>query len=235
MRLDRGAIMRAAVDRDLELARQEREFGMLRRPLPQDLAIGARIRDLVGGDAGEMIGRDVADAIARGLDRVHLDAGEFGQNVGRVLQRGPVELHVLPRREMAVAAIVLARDLGELAQLPGIQRAIGNRDAQHIGVQLQIEPVHQPMRPELLFGQFARDAARDLVAELLDAGGDEGGVELVIAIHDEPPPTRAARSRAPDLGPACRGRVGRWAAKRGSLRAAPWARNGRARLSRSIQ
>ena len=28
---------------------------------------------------GEMVGRDVADAVARGLDRVHLDFGEFGQ------------------------------------------------------------------------------------------------------------------------------------------------------------
>ncbi len=36
MRLDGGAVVRPAVDGDLELARQEREFRMLRRPLPQD-------------------------------------------------------------------------------------------------------------------------------------------------------------------------------------------------------
>ena len=97
---------------------------------------------------------------------MHLDAGEFGQNVRHVLQRRPVELQVLPRGEMAIAAIIFARDLGELAQLARRQRAIGHGDAQHIGVQLQIEPVHQPMRPELLLGQFAGDAALDLVAEL---------------------------------------------------------------------
>ena len=129
-------------------------------------AIGARIGDLVGGDAGEMVGGDVADAIARGLDRVHLDAGELGENVGRVLQRRPVELEVLPRGEMAVAAIVLARDFGELAHLARVQRAVGHGDAQHVGMELQIEAVHQPMRPELLLGQFAGEAARHLVAEL---------------------------------------------------------------------
>ena len=48
VRLDRGAVVRAAVDGDLELARQERELGMQRRPLPEDFGIGARIGDLVG-------------------------------------------------------------------------------------------------------------------------------------------------------------------------------------------
>ncbi len=35
MRLDHRAVVRRAVDRDLELARQEREFRMERRPLPR--------------------------------------------------------------------------------------------------------------------------------------------------------------------------------------------------------
>ena len=53
---------------------------MDRRPLAQDLGIGPRIGDLVGGGTGEMVGGDVADAVAGGLDRVHLDAGEVGQD-----------------------------------------------------------------------------------------------------------------------------------------------------------
>ena len=74
MGLHHGAIMRRAVDGDLELARQEREFGMKRRPLPQDFGVGARVGDLVMRDAGEMVRRDIADAIPRSLNRVHLDA-----------------------------------------------------------------------------------------------------------------------------------------------------------------
>jgi hypothetical protein len=58
------------------------------------------------------------NAVARGLDRVHLHRGELGEDVGHVLELRPVELQVLARREMAVAAVVLARDVRELAQLP---------------------------------------------------------------------------------------------------------------------
>ena len=187
MGLNHGAIVRRAIDSDLELARQEREFGVKRRPLPQDFRVRARVGDLVMRDAGEMVGGDVADAVSRGLDRVHLDARELGQNVGRVLERRPVELDILPGGEMAVAAVVSPRDLGELAHLARIEDAIGHGDAQHVGMELQIEAVHQPMGAELLLGQFAAEAARHLVAELLDARGDEGGIEIVIMIHVRPP------------------------------------------------
>src|SRR3546814_17624603 len=84
--------------------------------------LGARI--LVGGD--------VADALAAGLDRVHLDRRQLSEDVGRVLQLDPVILQVLARREMAIAAILFARDLGQLAKLARIERAIGNGAAPHI-------------------------------------------------------------------------------------------------------
>ena len=79
---------------------------MERRPLPQNFRIGARILDLVCGSAGKLIGGDIADAIARGLDRMHFDAGEFIQNIREFGKGRPVELQVLPRREMAVALVV---------------------------------------------------------------------------------------------------------------------------------
>ena len=122
---------------------------MDRRPLAQDLGIGTRIGDLVGGSAGEMVGGDVADAVARCLDGVHLDAGEIGQDLRHVGQRRPVVLDVLARGEMAVALVVFAGDVGQHAHLLRVQRAVGDGDAQHVGVQLQIDAVHQPQRPEL--------------------------------------------------------------------------------------
>ena len=60
------------------------------------------------------------------------------------------------RGEMAEAAIVAPRDMGEHAQLPRRQRAVGDGDAQHIGVKLQIEPVHQPQRLELVLATAGR-------------------------------------------------------------------------------
>ncbi len=83
------------------------------------------------------------------------------------------------RGEMAVAAVVAAGDMGEHAHLPAVQRAIGHGDAQHIGMQLQIDAVLQPERLELVLGQLAGQAAVDLVAELGDAVGHEILVELV--------------------------------------------------------
>ena len=84
--LDRRPIDRRAGHRDLEFARQEQEFRVQRRPLPQDLRIGPRVGDFVGRHAGEMVGGDVADAVARSLDAVHLDLGQFVQDIRHVLQ-----------------------------------------------------------------------------------------------------------------------------------------------------
>ena len=83
------------------------------------------------------------------------------------------------------------------------------------------------MRPELLLGQFAGEAARHLIAELLDSGGDEGGVEIVIMIHGRPPSRSWDRNGARGPPPACRGRACSSARRRGSPRGEPWERNGR--------
>ena len=107
--LDRGAVVGGRRHGDLELARQEREFRMQRRVLAQDLGPDARVLDLVGRDAGPLIGGDVADAIAAGLHAVQPDAARSAIDVGQLLELDPVELEVLPRGEVAVAAVVAAR------------------------------------------------------------------------------------------------------------------------------
>src|SRR2546430_17444206 len=45
---------------------------MQRRPLADDFGQRARILDLLAGGAGELIGGDVAYAVAAGLDAMHL-------------------------------------------------------------------------------------------------------------------------------------------------------------------
>src|SRR5262249_47462696 len=52
---------------NLELARQICEFRVERRPLAKELAIRPRIDDFVAGDSSEMVGSDVAHAVATGL------------------------------------------------------------------------------------------------------------------------------------------------------------------------
>ena len=169
--------------RDLELARQIAEFGVERRHLADGFRPWAGVHDLVGRGAGVMVRRDVADAFAAGLDRVHFHGRQLGQDVGRLLQLDPVVLDVLAGGEMAVSPVIGARDMGQLAHLARIERAIGDGDAQHVGVELEIEPVLQPQGLELVVRHLAGDAAAGLVAEFLHAGIDHRLVVLVVSIH----------------------------------------------------
>ena len=92
----------------------------------------------------------------------------------------PVELDVLARGEVAVAAVVLARDVRQHAQLRRRQQAVGNRHAQHRRVALDVQAVLQAQRAELVFGQLAGEKAPRLVAELRDAFVDDALVVVVV-------------------------------------------------------
>ena len=148
-----GAVMRAAGDGDLELSRQELEFGVVGGPLAQQFGHRAGVFNLIRRRPGEMIRRHVAHAIARGLNGVHFDIGQRGQDGGHVGQFRPVELDVLPRGEMAIALVPGVGDIGQLPHLARRQGAVRDRHAQHIGVQLQIKPVHQTQRAKFVLRQ----------------------------------------------------------------------------------
>jgi hypothetical protein len=85
-----------------------------------------------------MIGRDVADAIATGLDRVHFYPRKLGQDVWDVLEPRPVELDVLARGEVPVASVILPADVREGPQLGRRQEAVRDCDAQHRRVPLNV-------------------------------------------------------------------------------------------------
>jgi hypothetical protein len=115
--LDGRAVMLRTRHRDLELARQEREFRMQARPLPDDFRQHPRVLDLVARGAREMVRRHIADAVAARLDRVHFDGGEIGERFGHVDEPDPVELDVLPRGEMTIALVIFAGDMGQHPEL----------------------------------------------------------------------------------------------------------------------
>jgi len=58
----------------------------------------------------------------------------------------PVQLQFLARAEVAVAAVVFVCDLRELSQLLGREQTVGNGDAQHRWVTLDVEAVPQAQR-----------------------------------------------------------------------------------------
>ena len=90
---------------------------MQARPLPHKFPDGAGIRQLIGRRPRPLIGRHIADAVARCLDGMHLDTGKGVEDVGRVLEFDPVELDVLPCGEVAVAAIPFLGDQSEGVEL----------------------------------------------------------------------------------------------------------------------
>ena len=114
---------------------------------------------------------------------MHVDFGERFEDVGHVDQLDPVELDVLARRPVAEALVPAPRDIAELAQLAARHGAIGDGDAQHVGVKLEVEPVHQAQGLEFVLGQFAGKTACDLGAEFPVAVLQEGAVEFVVTVH----------------------------------------------------
>ncbi len=152
-------------------------------PLADDLAVRTRVIDLIRRHPGQVIGRDVADAVAAGLDGVHLHGGKFGEDVRHVRKLRPVQLQVLPGREVAEAAVVAARDVGELVQLGSAQQSVRDRDAQHRRMALDVQSVAQAQRAELLLGQLPGEVAARLVAEFRDALIDNCLIQLIVLIH----------------------------------------------------
>ncbi|MNV55075.1 hypothetical protein D3C71_1472980 [compost metagenome] len=183
MNLNRGAVALGARYSDLELARQERELRMHGRPLTQDFRIRTRIGDLVCGGAREMVGGHVANAVTRGLQRMHFHACQFGEDIGRVGQARPVVLDVLAGGEVAVTPVIFAGDMGQHPHLLRIQRAVGNGDAQHIGMELEIDTVHKAQRLERVLGKLAGQPALDLIAKLCHAAFNKCVIELVVTVH----------------------------------------------------
>ncbi|MEY9499920.1 hypothetical protein ABIF33_008940 [Bradyrhizobium elkanii] len=74
--------------------------------------------------------------------------------------------------------------MGEPAQLLRRQRAVGDRDAEHVGVQLQVHAVLQAQDLEFVLGELAGKAAFHLVAKFRNTLVDQRAVEFVICIHD---------------------------------------------------
>ena len=73
---------------------------------------------------------------------MHLDAGQFIENVGDLFQWGPVKLDVLSGGKMAVVFVVGAGNMSQFSDLSGVKQAIRACNPQHWGMGLNVEAVH---------------------------------------------------------------------------------------------
>ncbi|MCY1172862.1 hypothetical protein D9M73_130060 [compost metagenome] len=183
---DGGTVGSRTVDGNLELARQVGEFRVEGGPLTDDLTPWARIDQFIGSDTGELVGGDVAQAVAAGLDRVHLHGGQFSENVRNVFHGRPVELHVLPGTDVGVALVVVPGDFGHHSHLPRSQLAVRHRDSQHGRETLDIKAILQAQGAEFFFAQLACQIASGLITELLDAVLDDPLIVFVVYVHISP-------------------------------------------------
>ena len=79
---------------------------------------------------------------------------------------------------MPVAAVEVARDLGQRAQLARVQFTVRHRHAQHWRMTLHVPAVLQPQRSEFLITELAGLVAFELVAKLRGALVDELSVKF---------------------------------------------------------
>ena len=97
---------------------------------------------------------------------MHLDIGQFGQNVRHIFQCRPVHLHVLAGADVGEALVVSAGDMREPAQLTGRQQAIRNGDAQHGRITLDVKAVLQAQGEKLILAELPGQVSTRLVAIL---------------------------------------------------------------------
>jgi hypothetical protein len=114
---------------------------------------------------------------------VHLHGRKLRENVRYVLEARPVVLQILARGEMAIAAVITAGDRSERAQLLRGEKSIGDRDAQHGRVALNIKSVTQPQMAEFVLRQLACEKTPRLIAKLRDTLLDQGLVDDIVAVH----------------------------------------------------
>ena len=142
MRARYGAITLGPCNGHFEFAWQELELRVISGPLTDQFGHSAWIGNFISGSTREMIRSDIADGVARCLDRVHFYGPKFVEHIGNIAQLRPIVLDVLARGEMAISLVILVREMREHIHLSAVERAIRNGHTQHVSVKLQINAVH---------------------------------------------------------------------------------------------
>ena len=151
---------------------------------------------------------------------MELDPRQLRQDLRGVLQRQPVELEVMAGGEMAPTPAIDAGHPGQGAELVAREQAVGNRDAQHGAVALDVESVLESQRAQRVGRELARQVALQLVAELGDPLLHQALVVRVVSVHGHPVVCRIW-GRAVRRGPSGERRSGR-SRRKVSVDASEW-------------
>ena len=183
----------------LDLARHQ-----LRRRVADEVAdvggaVGGRVEDLVGGDAGPGVAGDVADRVAAALARGEAGFGDLAQQQLGVAQRHVVDLDVLAGGDVAlVQRRVLLDDAGEGVHLLGRDPAEGKLDPDHldVGLALPVDALFEAEADELVLLQLAGEELLGFVVEVVELALDDrddvaGDVLVGLRVLQGPDPALA--------------------------------------------
>ncbi len=168
-----GVVLGAALECDLELSRQRRAERVAQQVARERLGVRRHVERLVGRDAGVGARGDVSHGVAARLARRQPRVAHDAHRMLDVVELHEVELHVLPRRQVAEAARVLIGDVGERPQLQTVEDPLRDLGAQHLGVlllPLAVGPADEAEGAPLGRADLAALEAVERRDELVDIG-----------------------------------------------------------------
>ena len=134
----------AAVEADIELARQAVERAIVQDVEVPFARVGPRVDQLLRVDAGGRRAGDVADVVGAGAARPQAEALDAFDHLDRVLRLDLADLQVRARRHMRVRPAAALGEIGDAGELPVLQDAVRNAQPAHVGV-LRGRDVEQPV------------------------------------------------------------------------------------------
>ena len=134
LRLGVAAVLQAAGDGDVELARQVGELAVVEDQLVELVDDRRGVEQLVRRQAGDGTAADAADVVHAGLLAVQADLVQAPPDLRHVGQREPAQLNLLPRRQVAEALAELVGQVGDDAELAGV--ASGRRSRRRRSMKL---------------------------------------------------------------------------------------------------
>ena len=124
----------AAIEGDVELARQAVEFAMMQDEMVQGPRMRARIEKLLHVDAGGRAAGDVADIVGARAARGDAKLRKAHEHLDGLARRDFAQLEIGARRHVGVAAGAVVGEIGKACELMRRQDAAGDAQPAHEGV-----------------------------------------------------------------------------------------------------
>ena len=147
-------IMPAAVETDIELARQAVERAVVENVEVPFARIGAGVDQFLRIDAGGRRAGDVADIVGAGAARAQTEILDRLDHGDGVLRLDLADLQIGARGDMGVAAAVSLGEVGEPRELRGLEDAVRHAQPAHIGVLVRRDVEQAEEAPAEIVGRL---------------------------------------------------------------------------------